>query len=107
MSNITPEIKAKFLRYEQLKLAEKDIKSQTEILKEELLPFVPEEAVIEGESGSFRRKQRDNWIYSPELEEKMAEVKAAQKEEVALGKTTGNKQTVYIEWKENKEDTSL
>ena len=98
-----PELKSKFLDYENLKLKEKEIKEKLEVLKVELVPHIPENTVVKGERGSFTLKRRDNYTYTEATEQKMIDLKERQKEEIAKGEAT-SEPTLFIEWRADQDE---
>lgn len=95
---MTPEVTNALLQYEEYKLQAKDLEEKMDVLKLVILPVMELGKKLEGHSGSFELKERATWKYSPELEEKKAEIKGFEAEEVAKGIAT-KKATQYLEYR--------
>lgn len=87
------------LRYEELKIEEKRIKTELDELKEIVTSAVPAGEVVNGKQGVFTLKSRDTYIYTPETTQAAEDLKARQKEEVAKG-IAEVKPTYYVEYKQ-------
>lgn len=96
------EQKADFLAYEELKIKEKEIKNELEILKEKILPLVHEGEKIVLSHGAIEMGKRDNWTYSDETQVMEKQLKEKQKYEIASGVAI-SKPTIFITYRENKE----
>jgi len=92
MIAISDENKSVLKRYGKLKVEAKFINEQIEdikpIVRDVLISVNAEDNPVVMEDGKLSLRPRRNWTYSPELEARMAEVKAAQKYEEATGKAT-------------------
>ena len=98
------QIKDKIQKYEELKLAEKDIKEQAEELKKEITPYIIEnylDAELQLSKGKIVVKHRANWEFSPNTQQRQKEVKEMEKEEIAKG-IAKDKGTDYIEYRVDK-----
>jgi hypothetical protein len=83
--------------YIKLKLAAKSLESDMDkikpLVKDILISVNAEDTPVETVDGKLYLRPRRKWTYSPELEARMAEVKAAQKYEEATGKA--NPETAF------------
>lgn len=104
MSNpvFTEEQKKKFKRYEEIKLAIKDLETEAEVLKPELLPLVPEGKEIMGEYGVFTLMKTSRVKYSAALQSEEEELKKKKKDEVRMGIAEVNEVTT-LRYSEKKE----
>lgn len=91
MSKILSDAQVSILKdYIRLKIAGKSLEAEIDTIKpavkDILLAVDAQDTPIETEDGKLNLRPRRKWTYSPELEARMSEVKAAQKYEEATGK---------------------
>lgn len=99
---MTPELTQKLLRYEECKLAIRELESTLEDLKPELIEAIPVDQEIKALSGTFCLKARPKWKYSIATLELEEELKDAKKREEADGTAEEIPGTPFIEYRTNK-----
>ena len=80
----------KFKDYEGLKIQEKEIKTQIDELKGELVQHIELDQVINGEQGVFTLKHKPMYTYSTSTTALAKSLKEVQKDEVAKGISKDN-----------------
>ena len=75
-------------KYEELKVAEREIKKQLEELQPIVLPLIPEDAEVQGENGVFYIQKRPVWKFSSQVEMGEKELKKLKEAEKANGTAT-------------------
>lgn len=100
------EQKVALLRYEELKISVKRAEEEMANLKPLLLKAVPEGTKVNAASGYFEQKKRDNWKFSPEINEQEKALKDAKAAAIAKGEATNNP-TYYVEYREGKPKQDL
>ena len=75
---MTPEQKALFTQYEELKRTVAELEDEMETIKPQLLVLIPEDSKIDTGTGVFTLSSKKQWKYSKvtnELEERLKERK--------------------------------
>lgn len=98
---MSPQAIAAMKEFEQLKIQEKSIQSRLDELKEIIMPEVEVGKKYVGEQGAFEVKSKAVWKFSEFLNQKKAEMKEAESDEIARGVAI-NTPSVYIEYRKSK-----
>ena len=98
----TEAVKAKFRRYEEVKLEIKKLEEEADELKPELIALMPEDMAVETDLGAFTLKRRTKWVYSSETQKAEAELKDKKKDEERTGVAKAIDGDPYLEYREKK-----
>lgn len=79
------EIQGYFREYEELKVLQKETEARLEVLKPKIMPYVPDDKEMAGETGVFYIQYRPRWIYSPAIAAQEAALKESKADEEAKG----------------------
>lgn len=82
---IDQEAGAKMRRYEEIKLAIRELEEEAEVLKPQIIKAMPDQVEVAGESGIFVVQKRPTWKFSEKHKEKKEALKELEAEEKAKG----------------------
>lgn len=99
---MTPEIKAKFTEYEELKREIAELEARCDAIKPELLAVIPPDTKIDTGTGVFTTSSRKTWKYSEETTSMEDGLKKKKKEEEQLGIAVAEEGTPFIVFKAKK-----
>lgn len=99
---MSPEEKALFNEYEDLKRSIAELEEKCEELKPKLIACIPEDAKINTGTGIFSLSSRKKWQYSPETTALEDTLKARQKEEQQTGVAVAESGEPFIVFKAHK-----
>lgn len=99
---MTPEQKALFTEYAELKFFIKEMEEKCNELKPQLITLIPRDATIDTGTGTFTLSSRKVWHYSDETESMEHELKEKQKEEQQTGVAEAVEGEPFIIYKEKK-----
>lgn len=99
---MTPETIEVMKRYEDLKLQVKDLESEIDMLKPELVAAMPEDTEIKTDRGTFVIQKRRVWQYSQQAQNMDKELKDIKKHEEADGTAVEGFGAPYVVYRENK-----
>lgn len=99
---MSPEIKALFTEYEELKREIAELEARCDIIKPELLDSIPDDTKLDTGTGIFTTSSRKNWRYSDETTAMEDDLKAKKKEEEQLGIAVAEEGAKFIVFKAKK-----
>jgi hypothetical protein len=100
--NMETELKDKIRDYERLMLQKKALENEIDMLKEEIIPGLPADTVIETDNGQITVESRVKWIYSIEtqlMDKGLKEAQMREKQDGTAEQEPGKPFLVYREGK--------
>lgn len=103
-NNMSPEIKDKFFRYEELQQAIKELEEERDALKPELLEVIHLNDAVPLLHGKLVVESKKKWVFSEEVQEIEKELDARQKEEKQTGIATYVDGEPFVKYYPNKKN---
>lgn len=99
---IPQEIKAAFLKYENLQTEIKMLEAERDELKPMLIPYVPEGGDLKTDDGTFTVRAKTTYVHSMEVQADEEELKAKKQREIQEGVATPKAGAPYLQYNPSK-----